>query len=87
MSHRDVRSSDGLRGVLVREHAVGGRDDVLAGHQGAATELTTVGEESHHPGIFVFLRGHSIDYRYSLQYAQSTLRDYYYWTPKGPKKP
>ena len=38
------------------KHAVGSRDDVLGGHQGSSTELTsTRGDQSHHPGVFVFL--------------------------------
>ena len=47
---------DGLFSVL--EHAVGGRDDVLGGHQSPAADKTSVGtHESHHPGVLVH-RGH-----------------------------
>ena len=54
-TYRDVSSSDGLGGVLVEEHAVCGRDHVLTGYQGPATELASVGQESCHPGVFVLL--------------------------------
>ena len=52
-----LRFRDRLFGVLVVEHAVGGRDHVPGGHQGAATELGASGvHQSHHPGIFVLLQ-------------------------------
>ena len=42
------------------EHAVSSRDDVLGGHQGSGTELTTSsGDYRHHPGIFVDLKENS----------------------------
>ena len=54
-SHRDGGGGDGLGGVLVEEHAVGGRHHVLAGHQGPAAELVPVGQEGGHPGVLVLL--------------------------------
>ena len=44
--------------LIVVEHAVGGGDDVLGGHQSPSTENGAVGyvaEKSHHPGVLVRL--------------------------------
>ena len=42
--------------LLVLPHAVGGRDDVLGGHQGPSTVLTSSqGSQGHHPGVLVGL--------------------------------
>ena len=44
-----------LRPRLVLEHAVGRGDDELRGHQCASTELASIVNNCHYPGVLVFL--------------------------------